>query len=49
MSRLFTSAGQSIGASVSATVLPVNGVAAEAELTPFHGSQPCGEGTCIAQ
>ena len=49
MSRLFTSAGQSIGASVSATVLPVNGVAAEAELTPFYGSQPCGEGTCIAQ
>ena len=49
MSRLFTSGGQNIGASVSATVLPMNGVAAEAELIPFHGSQPCGEGTCLTQ
>ena len=49
MNRLFTSGGQNIGASVSATVLPMNGVAAEAELIPFHGSQLCGEGTCVTQ
>ena len=49
MSQLLASGGQNIGASVSATVLPMNGVAAEAELIPFHGSQLCGEGTCVTQ